>query len=295
MSEVMMRLGSFGFSMTTAAYQEFQRTSAYTFAAIPRFGKDDALQSTGRGADTVMLPGVIYPEFLSGTGQLDALRALADEQVPQVMIDGRGNMLGEWVIEEVEERGSFFGPAGVALKQEFTVKLRRYQDDSGGVVGFVSVFASAIPVASTLASATQVAATAAKGPASMLSGLTGSLSTLTGMASQLGSQANTVLGAVRSGMNAAKTLQNAGSDAGRLLALARNVSNIPSVMNGLVGVGGNVSRAAGVASGLLSNAGSAVRDADAALAIQGAIITANKLNVLAVQVRTAAQKIAGQG
>jgi phage protein U len=294
MSEVMMRLGSFGFSMTTAAYQEFQRTSAYTFAAIPRFGKDDALQSTGRGADTVMLPGVIYPEFFSGTGQLDALRALADEQVPQVMIDGRGNMLGEWVIEEVEERGSFFGPAGVALKQEFTVKLRRYQDDSGGA-GIIGIIASAIPVSGALASATQVAATAAKGPASMLSGLTGSLSTLTGMASQLGSQANTVLGAVRSGMNAAKTLQNAGNDAGRLLALARNVSNIPSVMNGLVGVGGNVSRAAGVASGLLSSAGNAVRDADAALAIQGAIITANKLNVLAVQVRTAAQKIAGQG
>jgi hypothetical protein len=127
----------------------------------------------------------------------------------------------------------------------------------------------------------------------MLAGLQGSLSTLTGMASQLGSQASTVLGAVSSGINSAKTLKNAGADAGRLLASAKNVANIPSAMNGLVDVGGNVSRAAGVSSGLLSAAGDLVSDAAAKLAVQDAMITTNKLNVLAVQVRTAAQSVLG--
>ena len=112
-----------------------------------------------------------------------------------------------------------------------------------------------------------------------------------GMASQLGSQSSAVIGAVRGGINAAKTLQNAGSDAGKLLASAKALANLPSAMNGLVNIGGNVSRAAGTASGLLGQAGGLVSDAAAQLAVQDAMITTNRLNVLAVQVRAAAQSI----
>lgn len=293
----MLRLGAYTFSLGTAAYQEFQRTTEFVWAAQERFGKDAALQDTGPGADTITLPGVVFPEFRGGTGQLDALRALAAKRKPQTLIDGRGRVLGDWVITSVEERGTIFAEAGVARRQEFNIKLRRAPEEgSGGLLSAItSAPLGALPTSSLLSSAQGVASSAAKGPDGLLAGLQDSLATLTGMASQLGSQSSTVLGAVRGGMNAAKTLKNAGTDARQLLASAKNLANIPSAMNGLKDVGGNVSRAAGVSSSLLSTAGDLVSDAAAKLAVQDAMITTNKLNVLAVQVRTDAQTVLGNG
>lgn len=292
MSDIMMRLGSFGFSMTTAAYQEFQRRTSYKWASNERFGKDDALQATGYGPDTITLPGTIYPEFFSGTEQVNTLRDLAEQLEPQTLIDGRGNMLGQWVIEEVEERGTFFGPAGVALKQEFTVQLRRYQDDGGGIAGIIGVVASAIPVPSALASATQAVATASKGPTSLLSSLNASVATITGMAGAIGSQTSSILNTVRTGINAAKRLQNAGNDAGRLLQGVKSIANIPSAMNSLVQVGGEVSRTAGTAASVLKLAN--IADQAAAREVRKAMIDINRVNVLAVTVRTNAQTTLGK-
>lgn len=295
MTAPMLRLGAYTFSLNTAAYQEFQRSTEFVWAGLPRFGQDDALQDTGPGADTITLRGVVFPEHFGGTGQLDAMRALGAQRKPQTLIDGRGRVMGEWVILSVDERAETFAQGGVARRQEFDIRLRRAPQESAG--GLLSALTSAplgaLPTTSLLSSAQAVASSAAKGPTGMLSSLTGSLATLTGMASQLGNQASGVLGAVQSGMNAARTLQNAGGDAGRLLASAKSIGNIPSAMNGLVDVGGNVSRAAGVASGLLDKARGTVSDATAALAVRDSMITVNQLNVLAVQVRTAAQKVLG--
>lgn len=286
MSEPMLRLGAYTFSLNTAAYQEFSRTSEWVWAALQRLGQDDALQSTGNGPDTIRLSGVIYPEHRGGTGQMDAMRALGAQRIPQALIDGRGRMLGSWVITRLDERGGIFAQRGVARRQEFEMELRRAPDDAAGAVGIVASIVVSAPVTSALGLGQAAAATAAKGPASMLSSLTGSLSTLSGMAAQLGSQANTVLGAVRTGMNAAKTLHNAGTDAGKLLASAQQLANLPSAMNGLVSTAGSVSRAAGQASGLLSQASGAITDNAAVRAVQDAMISTNKLNVLAVKVHS---------
>lgn len=289
MSDIMMRLGSFGFGITTAAYQELQRKTAYKWASNERFGKDDALQATGYGPDTISLPGVVFPEFFSGTEQVQALRDLAEQLEPQTLIDGRGNMLGQWVIEEVEERGTIFGPQGVALKQEFTVSLRRYQDDGQDVGGTIDVVASAIPVPSTLSSATQAASTAAKGTTSLVSSLTSSVAAIASMAGAIGSQASSINAAVRNGLNSAKRLQNAGSDAVRMLSGVKSIKSIPSAMNSLVIVGGEVSRSAGAASGVLKLAN--IADQTAATAVRNAMIDINRVNVLAVGVRTSAQSV----
>lgn len=127
---VMLQLGSFQFGVSTAAYQSLQRTAEWRWPAQERFGKGPVLQHIGQGAETVTLPGVIYPEWRGGTGQVDDLRELADKGEPQMMIDGKGQVLGKWVIERVEEKQAVFAEGGVARKQEFTVQLRRYVDES---------------------------------------------------------------------------------------------------------------------------------------------------------------------
>ncbi|WP_083878552.1 phage tail protein [Acidocella sp. MX-AZ02] len=121
-----MILGSFLFSLNTAAFQELQRNTEYTWAAVPRFSQNDALQFTGPGQDMITLPGVVYPGFRGGGGQLNALRALAGQGKPQSLIDGMGNVYGRWVITGVAETQSIFAAFGQPKKQAFTVTLRWY-------------------------------------------------------------------------------------------------------------------------------------------------------------------------
>lgn len=128
-ASVMLQLGSFQFGVSTAAYQTLQRTTEYRWPSQDRFGQMAALQYVGPGSDSITLPGVIYPEWRGGLAVVDGLRRLADQGRPQRMVDGRGTILGRWVIERVEEKQSVFADAGVPRKVEFTLNLRRYHGD----------------------------------------------------------------------------------------------------------------------------------------------------------------------
>ncbi len=121
-----LMLGSYMFSLNTAAFQELNRKTEYRWVAVERHGQDDALQYTGPGQDTVDLPGVVYPSYRGGGGQITKLRALAAQAQPQSMIDGAGNVYGRWVVLGVDEKQSIFAAFGQPKKQEFTVRLRRF-------------------------------------------------------------------------------------------------------------------------------------------------------------------------
>lgn len=129
-ARVMWKLGEFIFSRDTAAPQSLRRSTAYTWASQERFGRDPALQFTGRGADTIDLDGVIYPQYRGGLGQLDAMRNLAGSGKPQMLVDGRGNVYGKWSILSVEETGSVFLSDGTPRKVEFRLSLQSYGEDA---------------------------------------------------------------------------------------------------------------------------------------------------------------------
>lgn len=123
---VMMRLGSFTFGINTAAYDQLQRSAQYRWPTQQRFMNDDAIQYTGRGEETISLSGVILPHFRGGTGQLNRLRSLAETGQPQILISGLGEIMGNWVIEEVGETQEAFAAAGISRRQTFSLKLRRF-------------------------------------------------------------------------------------------------------------------------------------------------------------------------
>lgn len=126
MISVMMRLGSFDFSLSTAAYQQFSRSTAYRWQGQNRYGQLPAQQFTGYGDDTVTLEGVIIPEFSGGLHQLDKLRAEADKGEPLKLIDGLGYVWGPWVIQSIEETQSVLLSNGLPRRLEFNLKLIRY-------------------------------------------------------------------------------------------------------------------------------------------------------------------------
>ena len=94
---VLLMLGGFKFSLNTAVFQEMRRLTSWRWPAQERMGGLDALQCTGPGEDTITLPGVIYPDFKGGNGQLDDLRVIGDAKRPVRLISSSGQILGLWV------------------------------------------------------------------------------------------------------------------------------------------------------------------------------------------------------
>ncbi|HZZ05377.1 phage tail protein, partial [Paraburkholderia sp.] len=88
----------------------------------------DALQYTGPGADSITLPGTVYPDWRGGVQQVDALRALARQGRPLRLIPAYGDITAYFVIERVEETRTYYKPDGTFRKQEFSVSLRLFDD-----------------------------------------------------------------------------------------------------------------------------------------------------------------------
>ncbi|WP_334061766.1 phage tail protein [Limimaricola cinnabarinus] len=126
MSEPMLQLGVYQFSVDTAAYQELSREVEYRWASQERIGAHDALQFTGTRAETIEVRGVIYPFHRGGLGQLTRMRLQASVGVPLPLVTGTGSVLGLWVVESVREGQRVFAAGGAPLRQEFDMRLRRY-------------------------------------------------------------------------------------------------------------------------------------------------------------------------
>ena len=128
MSDVMMQLGSYQFSVNTAAYQDLNRSTEYRWKNQERVGQHDALQYTGTGVDSITLNGVVFPAYKGGTAQVDDMRAQAGNGQPLLLVDGRGFIHGRWVIERIDEQQTVFARAGVPRRQQFSLQIRKYDD-----------------------------------------------------------------------------------------------------------------------------------------------------------------------
>lgn len=128
MADIMMQLGAYQFGVDTAAYQELTRTTEYRWQGQDRIDQHAALQYTGPGSDSITLSGVVFPEYKGGTGQPDALRTLAAEGQPLLLVDGLGYLHGRWVLERIEEQQAVFAQRGLPRRQQFSLQLRKYDD-----------------------------------------------------------------------------------------------------------------------------------------------------------------------
>lgn len=123
-----LKLGDFIFSVDTAAYQTLQRSTARRWAKIERIGKRAAMQDLGPGDDTLTMPGVIYPHYKGGLDQINKMREMMDNGDPLMLVDVLGNIHAKWVILSITEKDSTFTEEGTPLKQEFTIKIQRYEE-----------------------------------------------------------------------------------------------------------------------------------------------------------------------
>lgn len=126
---MMLALGPYRFSLNTSAYQSLKRSSEYRWPSIERIGKEPLLQAIGPGYDRIDLDGVIYPHFRGGLGQINAMRDSAQKQEPLMLINGQGNVLGRFVITQIEESQNTFLADGAPRKIEFRLSIERYGEE----------------------------------------------------------------------------------------------------------------------------------------------------------------------
>lgn len=264
---VMLSLGSFQFGISTAAYQELTRRSGYRWPGQDRFGVAPSLQFTGPETESTSLTGVIYTEYRGGTGQLDALRSLAGGGRPLRLVDGTGRMLGQWVIEAVEEKQTVFAAFGVPRKQEFSLQLKKFPDSLPGAANVLTAVAAAAgvpgsaPDANTVDGAKSAAGKFLENAGKSVSGAVGSMtSAMTSIQAQAAAIGNAVaptIAAVSRGISTARNLQQQIESTKSSLGNMKSLSNVQSAMYGIM-------NAAGVA----SNAGSIAAQTSKALGIQ---------------------------
>ncbi|WP_428243412.1 phage tail protein [Gynuella sp.] len=135
---MMMLLGPVVFSIDTGAYEKLQHSTSYQWASQTRLGHPffkhlgvggPARQYIGPGDDSISLNGTIYPQYKGGIRQLSLVRLTAGIGVAMPLLDGNGFVYGRWIIENVQETKSVFFADGIPKKIEFSVSLKRYNED----------------------------------------------------------------------------------------------------------------------------------------------------------------------
>ena len=125
---MMMSIGLFVFSMQTAAYQEFQRSTNWRHPSNSRVGDSPAYQFTGKGEDVITLKGTVAHEISGNRTPLEVLRQMADTGKAYTLIEGTGKIYGLVAIADMDETRTYFFNDGAARKTDFTIKLTIVRD-----------------------------------------------------------------------------------------------------------------------------------------------------------------------
>lgn len=138
---MMLALGMFVFSLSSLAYQEFQRQTDWRHAVNNRVGSHPAHQFLGRANDSVTLPGVLLSELAGTALSLDMLRLMANTGKAWPMVEGSGRIYGLWVIDSLSENKTLFFCDGTPRRIEFSLSLKRIDDDRADLAGASSTVA----------------------------------------------------------------------------------------------------------------------------------------------------------
>ena len=133
MSEVMLALGEYQFSVNSAEYQELERKHAWRWVSHQRVNQKAAQQFQGPDSSEISLKGTIYVETSEDVKQLDKMKAEGDKGEALRLVSGSaalGRDWGLWCLMNLSEVHRHLLPDGTPLKITFSLRLIEYGADS---------------------------------------------------------------------------------------------------------------------------------------------------------------------
>ena len=130
MSDVLLTIGKYQFSMDTAAHKDLQRTQSFRWASQARLTREPAMQYMGPGSVTINLSGSIFPSFHGGLGQIDDMIKEAKKGEPLTLADGQGVNHGRFCIKQISDTQQVFFGDGTPRKIDFQMQLEQYGEDA---------------------------------------------------------------------------------------------------------------------------------------------------------------------
>lgn len=135
---MLMALGPYFFSATTAAYETKDGTATYRWEEQAVIGQAPLYHFMGSGEQTLQLEGAVYADYHDGLEQIPRMKEAADKGEPLMLVDGLGNVLGQWVILTLQEKQTFFRSNGLPRKSTFALNLKKYDDRKNNILwGFL--------------------------------------------------------------------------------------------------------------------------------------------------------------
>ena len=135
----MMAIGYFVFNLHTTPYQSQQHDRGWRHVGNSRVGLRPSSQFIGPDDEKITLSGSLYPEITGGRVSLELLNKLADTGKAYPVIEGTGIMHGMFVIEKISTTRTEFFSDGAARKIEFTVSLKRVDEQDRGLLGVLGI------------------------------------------------------------------------------------------------------------------------------------------------------------
>ena len=127
MSNVLMALGPFTFSMASFSYEDLKRQHAARIAPQEIVGARPSLHRMGFDNETLTIGATFFPFYLggaSGLSQVSAMRAAVGTSYPLVGNQGVvGLSFGRWLLHRVGDTQDYIGPTGVGQRIEVSIDL----------------------------------------------------------------------------------------------------------------------------------------------------------------------------
>lgn len=128
---MLMALGTYVFGIDSLLFNQLQRKRNWRHPSNDRVGASPASQFAGPGDDTVNLGGLLAPGQIGNAEALDDIATMAKAGQAYTLLDGEGYIYGAYVITDLDETKRNFLIDGQALAVDFTISLKRVDDDEG--------------------------------------------------------------------------------------------------------------------------------------------------------------------
>lgn len=126
-----MALGSYAFRALGFSLTDQARELSTPWAEIEVAYGFDSLQWTGPKSDSFSIRGVIFEEAFGGQASLDGISKAAAAGKKLMLVTREGKIHGSHVVFGVTEERGFIRADGLARRNAYEIKLRRYAGGGG--------------------------------------------------------------------------------------------------------------------------------------------------------------------